>query len=164
MATTSRIPAGIDALLGVLAVRPALAQVDIIDGPPLAWGAIKLATSSTGDGQRYLFIGAGLDGTMASEGVQEFNAAGAVSRDERFEVLCVALAWSGDGAAVKATRDLAFALVGEVEQAIRADPSLGNAVLYCLLSSVDRHDQIQQPDRGLSVTVSFRVAFRAYLS
>ena len=158
--TTSRIGVATDAL--VTLSRAALAGVDVVDGPPLSWSAITLATPQIGDGFRFLFIGAAPGSDTFVEGVQDFNAAGAVSRDERFDVICTALGWSGDSVA-KTARDRSLGLMAAVETLIKADPSLGGAVLYSRVSTVDRGD-VQQNDKGVSVPIVFRVACRAYLS
>lgn len=162
MAEVSRIVPAIEALVAALQDRPALSTVDVVDGPPLSWDAVELADSELGDGTRYLFVGAQPDDDTAAEGTQDFNAAGAVSRDEVFAIVCSAIGFDGSGS-VPTARGRAVALQNEVEQCIREDVTIDNTVLYSRLSTVDRLDQ-QQNDRGASVTIVFRVACRAYLS
>jgi len=160
MATTSRIGVAQDALVALAAAQ--LPGVDVVDGPPLNWDQITLAVPQIGDGSRYLFVGAQPQSVTWVQGQQDFNAAGAVSRDENFEVFCTALGYSGDGVA-KTARDLALAVLAGMEQAIRADPSLGGAVLYSRVSTVDRGD-VTLASSGVNVPIVFRVACRAYLS
>jgi hypothetical protein len=159
MDTTSRIPATIDALLAV--VGPAAGEdVNVVDGPPLSWDATELAQDAVSE-TSYLFVGAIPDSDVAADGTQDFNAAGAVSRDERFTINCTAFVWSGDQT-IKTVRDAAFGLVAVVEQAIRDDPSLGGAVLYSRMSGVIGAAQTQD-EQGCNCTVMFTVDARAYL-
>jgi hypothetical protein len=159
MATTSRIPAATDALVTTLTT--AIGTVtNVVDGPPLAWDF--LSTSDSVSENRYLFIGATPDSDTSFEADQDFNAAGAVSRDEHFTVYCTAYVWAGDNT-MKTRRDDAFGIVASVETAIRADPSLGNAVLYSRMSGITSASQ-SQSEQGSEVTVTFTVACRAYLS
>jgi hypothetical protein len=160
MATTSRAGVAQDALVALATAQ--LPGVDVVDGPPLTWDQIKLATDQLGDGTRYLFIGAQPQSATWLQGQQDFNAAGAVSRDEHFEIICTALGYSGDGVA-KTARDAALAVMAGLEQVIRADPSLGGVVLYSRVSTVDRGD-ITLNTSGVNVPIIFRVACRAYLS
>lgn len=162
MAETSAIVPAIEALLAALAARPALSRVDVVDGPPLDWDEMRLPDPERGDGTRYLFVGASPEDDTAAEGAQDFNAAGAVSRDEMFTVACTAVAVDGGGVMATA-RARARALVAEVEQCIRADVTIGDTVLYSRVSTVDRLDQ-EQNDRGASVVIVFSVACRAYLN
>jgi hypothetical protein len=164
MATRTRIGAAIDALLGILRGTPSLAQVDIVDGPPLDWGSIRLPSTQPqkGDGTSFLFVGASPDATLAAESTLDWNAAGAVSRDERLQIVCTAVGWSG-ALDTKAARDLVLTRMGDVEDAIHADPTIAGSVLYSEVSSVDHLDYVQT-DRGLAAVAVFRVACRAYLS
>jgi hypothetical protein len=160
---TSRMVPAIEALIDRLRARPALSKVDVVDGPALDWDEVKLATPQKGDGRRFLFIGASPgDDDTAAEGSQDFNAAGAVSRDEVFAIVCSAVGVDGGGD-MRTARGYASALVAEVEQCIREDVTIGDTVLYSRLSTVDRLDQ-EQNSRGASVTTVFRISARAYLS
>jgi len=160
MATTSRAGVAQDALVALATAQ--LPGVDVVDGPPLNWDQITLAVPQVGDGTRYLFVGAQPQSATWLTGQQDFNAAGAVSRDEHFEIICTALGFSGDGMA-KTARDAALAVMAGMEQAIRLDPSLGQAVLYSRVSTVDRGD-VTLNASGVNVPIIFRVACRAYLS
>lgn len=159
MHATSRIPAAIDALVAVLGSAIGT-TVNVVDGPPLDWQDIQLATDAVSE-HSYLFIGADPDTATSADGTQDFNAAGAVSRDEVFTIYNTALVWAGD-LNIKQRRDDAFALVAAVEEAIRADPSLGDAVLYSRMSGVTAATQSLN-DRGSTCVVTFTVAARAYL-
>lgn len=161
MANTSRIPAAIDGLLTLAQASAGLAGVQIVDGPPLSWAPVMLAVDSASE-CRFLFIGAVPGEDTSAEGDQDFNAAGAISYDEHFRVLCTALSWTGDQVA-KAVRDDAAAIVGAVQQAIRTDPTLGGAVLYSRISNIDRLEQ-QQANNGVQCVAVFTITARAYLS
>lgn len=162
MAQTSRMVAALEALHARLLLRSALSTVDVIDGPPLDWDSMKLATPMRGDGKRYLFVGSSPDDQTGASGEQDFNAAGAVSRDEVFSIVLSSVGVSGDGV-IRTARGYADALKAEVEQCIREDPTISDTVLYSRVSTVDKMDQAQNSG-GASVTFVFRVACRAYLS
>lgn len=157
--TTSRIPAATDALVAVLTSAIGT-TTNVVDGPPLNWEGVTIAQGSVSESS-FLFIGSIPDSDVSAEGTQDFNAAGAVSRDEQFTVYCTAFVWAGD-LVVKTVRDAAFAIVAQVEQAIRADPTLNAAVLYSRMSGVTAVAQRQGED-GTDCTVTFTVAARAYL-
>lgn len=159
MSTTSRIPTTIDAL--VTFAQTSLPAITVQDGPPLDWGNIKLPSGSANESQM-LFIGADPDDDIGAVGQQDFNAAGAVSRDERFLITCTAWAWAGS-VDIKGRRDEAFAIVAAVEQLIRSNVSLGGAVLYSRMAGVSRYSPRQQ-STGAAVVVVFAVEARAYLT
>jgi hypothetical protein len=156
--TTSRIPAATDALIA--AVTPALGTTNVVDGPPITWDGITLASNAVSE-TRFLFVGARPDEDVAVDGTQDFNAAGAVSHDERFNIYCTAYVWSGEIKA-KPLRDDTFAIAAAVDQAIRADPTLADAVLYSRFAGVLSYAP-RQTEGGADATVVFAVACRAYL-
>lgn len=148
--TTSRVPAAVDALLAILRAAPALSEVAIVDGPV----GINLTQL-----QR-IHVGwqPGGDAAVALE--QSFNAAGARTRNEAFTISCYAEARAGD-TDIKARRDEVFALVGEVETALRATnqaptaPTLNGTVLWAHLTAGDL-TQLQSEGSlaGLAFTVT----------
>jgi hypothetical protein len=160
VSTTSRIPAAVDALVVACAASIG-ATTNVVDGPPLAWDAIALPVGAVSE-DRFLFVGARPDDEVPIEGDQDFNAAGAVSRDETFTIYCTAYVFGGDQA-MKTRRDDAFSIVAAVEQAIRTDPSLAGAVLYSRMSGVQSAIPRQTED-GTDMTVVFAVACRSYLT
>lgn len=159
-ASTSRIPAAIDALVTALSAAIG-STTNVVDGPPLAWDAVGAPGDAVSDSS-WLFVGASPDGDEGAAGDQDFNAAGAVSRDETFVIFCTAYTFGGD-LIVKTRRDDAFALVGQVEQVCRSDPSLGGAVLYSRMSGVTSY-RPTQGEYGSDCTVVCTIAARAYLS
>ena len=147
---TSRVPAAVDALLAILRARSALAEVDIIDGP----AAVNYTRL-----QR-LYVGWQPGDESAVQLQQAFNAAGARTRDEAFTISCYAEARAGDKD-MKARRDEVFALVGEVELALRATndaptaPTLNGTVLWAHLTAGDLTQTQQQGSlAGLAFTVT----------
>lgn len=148
--TTSRVPAALDALLEILRAAPGLSETAIVDGPP----SVNLSPL-----QR-LYVGWQPYGESAVTLEQAFNGAGARTRDEAFQIACYAEARSGDKD-MKARRDEVFALVGEVETALRATneapttPTLNGAVLWAHLTAGDL-TQVQGEGSlaGLAFTVT----------
>lgn len=147
---TSRVPAAIDQLLAILRARPALDDVAIVDGPASV-NATEL---------RRIHIGwaPGADSAVALQ--QQFNAAGARTRDEAFDISGYAEARAGDKD-MKARRDEVFALVGEIEQALRASneapeaPTLNGTVLWAHLTTGDLQQlQAEGSLAGLTFTVT----------
>lgn len=150
---TSRVPAAVDALLAILRAAPALAQALVLDGPP-----IELA------GNQRLYVGWAPDGGAAVNLTQDFNAAGARTRDEDFVINCYAEVWSGD-TSMQVQRTAVFALVAAVETALRATgaapeaPTLNGTVLWSHLTAGDLA-QFQDTD-GARAGLAFAVTCRA---
>lgn len=161
MSLTSRIPAALDGLR-TAAVAALGATVSVVDGPPLDWAPLKMPGDAVSERQA-LFVGAAPGGDSSAEGEQDFNAAGAVSRDEQAVIHCTA--WSGAGDQdIKARRDETFAIVAAVESAIAADETLGvPSVLWFGPVRVTRA-ALRQGERGPDCVVEFDVPVRSYLS
>lgn len=153
--STSRVPAAVDALLATLRAAPALSEVLVIDGPPI---------NNLSGGKR-LYIGWQRDaGDIAVSGSQEFNSAGARTRDENFAIACYAEVWSGD-TDMQLQRNGAYGLLAVVEDALRATnaapeaPTLSGSVLWSQLTTGDLVQQ--QTDAGACAGLNFTVACRA---
>ncbi|MEU6702537.1 hypothetical protein [Streptomyces wuyuanensis] len=150
---TSRVPAAVDALLAILRAAPALDGVDIIDGPP----AVNLTE------RHRIYVGWQTDGVPAVTLTQDFNGAGARTRDEDFTISCYAESRGGDKD-MSARRLRVFELVGAVETALRATdatpeaPTLNGTVLW---AHVTAGDLTQSQDSGASAGVAFSVSCRA---
>lgn len=150
---TSRVPAAVDALLAVLRAAPGLAEAAIVDGPP----AVNLSEP------RRIHVGwqPGADSAVSLQ--QEFNAAGARTRNEAFQIACYAESRAGDKH-MKARRDEVFALVAEVETALRATsdipdaPTLGGTVLW---SELTAGDLVQLQAEGSLAGLAFTVTCQA---
>jgi hypothetical protein len=155
----TQIPAAIDALLAKMQTAIG-ATTNVVDGPPLSWGPIQLPANEVSE-TRYLFIGARPDDDDSADGENEYNAAGAVSLDERFVIWCTAFVWSG--ASLKPNRDDCAGIVTSVRQAIAADPTLAGAVLYSRVSAITSLAQ-HQDEQGTDAVIVFPVSCRAYLT
>lgn len=90
---------------------------------------------------------------------QSWNGLGARTKNEAGEVTCAVLVGTG-GDEVKVARDRALALLGEVETAVRADPSLGGVLAggWCHVSG-GRHVQ-RLNSQGLYVRITFTVSYQ----
>lgn len=151
---TSAIPAAVDALLAILAAEDGLSGVRVLDGPPV------------GDmsEQDYVAIGWQPDSEEAVQMEQDFNAAGARTRDENFTILCWLDTWTGD-ADVRARRVRAFALLAVIEEAIRASgasptaPTLNGTVLWAHLTGALLRQA--STDQGVRAGIAFTVTCRA---
>lgn len=150
---TSRVPAAVDALLTILRAAPGLANVRIHDGP----SPTNLADLD------YIFVGWQPGGEAAVALEQSFNAAGARTRDEEFEISCYAESRRGD-LDMATRRARVFALVGEVETALRATntaptaPTLNGTVLWAHLTT---GNLLQAQSEGVVAGVQFTVSCRA---
>jgi hypothetical protein len=152
---TSAVPGAILALLSILRARAEFQEgVDVLDGPP----AEDVAT------QDMVVIGWSPEGDQSAELAQDFNAAGARTRDEDFNVIGVIDCWTGDDnfAPVRAR---VFELFGVIEQAIRASgsnpsaPNLDGAVLWAHLTRGVLHQF--NTDQGRRAALTFTVTCRA---
>ncbi|MFF3891394.1 hypothetical protein [Streptomyces sp. NPDC001914] len=142
-----------DALLAILRARPALADVAVVDGET----AVNLTQ------RRRIHVGWSPGADQAVEVQQQFNAAGARTRDEVFSISCYAESRGGDKD-MSFRRNDAFDLVGEVEQALRASdaapeaPTLNGSVLWAELTT---GNVLQDTAEGATVGVIFAVSCRA---
>lgn len=151
---TSAVPAAIDALLAILSAEEGLSGVRVLDGPP------------TGDmsDEEYVAIGWQPDSEDAVQMVQDFNAAGARTRDEDFTILCWLDTWTGDSD-VRARRARAFALLAVIEDAIRASgasptaPTLSGTVLWAHLTGALLKQA--NTDQGVRAGITFTISCRA---
>ncbi|MDV5147181.1 hypothetical protein R1T08_24140 [Streptomyces sp. SBC-4] len=150
---TSRVPAAVDALLAILRAAPGLADVLVLDGPPIR---------NLSGGER-LYVGHQPDGGPAVTLAQDFNGAGARTRDEMFVITCYVEVWSGD-TDMQVHRTRAFEIVGEVETALRASdaatmaPTLSGTVLWSHLTT---GDLTQAQGDGARAGVVFAVTCQA---
>ncbi|MFJ2718997.1 hypothetical protein [Streptomyces sp. NPDC087437] len=147
---TSRVPAAVDGLLTALRAAPGLNGVAVVDGPP----SVNLTA------RKYVFVGWQPGGDIAVSLAQTFNSAGARTRDETFQIAGYIEVRAGDKD-MKARRDDAFAILGEIETALRATndvpdaPTLGGAVLWAHLTAGDLSQaQAEGSVAGLAFTVT----------
>jgi hypothetical protein len=150
---TSAVPAAIAQLVALLRT-PAIDQVDVFDGPP----------TDDVNQQDFIAIGWTPDGDQAAELQQQFNAAGARTRDEDFVIAGWIDVWSGD-TDFSVVRARVFELLGVVEQRLRATdaapeaPTLNGAVLWAHLTSGSLHQS--HTDQGIRAALGFTVSCRA---
>lgn len=145
--TTPRIGAVIDALVTLAGTTSALS---VYDGP-------ANTTTTTTD---YVVIGGTEDpDDEPSSFDQSWNGLGAKTKNEVGEITCAVLVGTGNDD-VKVARDRALAILGEVEAAVRADPSLGGVLIggWAHVSS-GRHVQ-RRNSQGLYVRITFTVAYQ----
>lgn len=152
---TSAVPNAIAQLLEILRALPELQEgVQIFDGPPVG-------DVSQGD---LIVVGWSAEGDQAVELTQNFNAAGARTRDEDFAIHGLIDAWVGD-ADLSMVRTRLFDLFGVIEDAVRASgpnptaPTLNGAVLWAHLTS----GVLRQffTDQGARAALAFTVTCHA---
>ena len=153
MATTSRVPAALEALLAILRALPALEAVRIVDGQE----AVNLTD------RHRIHVGWSPSAESAVTLQQEWNGAGARTRDEVFFIACYAESRGGDKD-MALRRAKVFELVAAVEQALRATneapeaPTLDGTVLW---SEVTTGDLFQSHAEGAIAGLAFTIACRA---
>lgn len=152
---TSRVPAAVAALLEILRAAPGLtapdAPVRIVDGPP--------ATNLTE--RDVLYVGWQPSGDNAVGLVQDFNSAGARTRDEQFVIAGYVESRGGDKD-MSLRRDRVFEILSAVETELRATsaetmlPTLNGTVLWAHLTAGDlfQHQSSDGPLAGLNFSVS----------
>jgi hypothetical protein len=146
-ATTSTIPACLDALVG--AVQSALPGVQVIDGQP--------AIEVEGDVVCIGFTGQPGEAAVTSTLTREVYAR---SPDrEQYDIACLASSWRGD-VNPKVVRDRAFELLDAVSGVLAADQTLGGTVLRARLSA-EMVGQ-EQTSEGAVCTVGFTVHCDAF--
>lgn len=151
MTATSRAPAVIDALVALFEAAAGLAGVEVVDGPEV-----------TGDSlQEAVFVG--YDGDPDGDGEaatfeQAWAGLGALAKDETFTVTCAVVVWRGS-TKVRPIRLRVYELLGEVENALRADPSLGLPPPSVVAMAAGSLVQSQR-QTGLECRIPFQVAVK----
>ncbi|MGV4984515.1 hypothetical protein ACVB8X_13925 [Streptomyces sp. NRAIS4] len=146
MATSSRVPQLIDALVAVLQAAAGLDGVKVVDGPLVSDSAVS----------EFVFVG--YDGDpegefMTAQTTQQWAGLGAKAKNEDITLTGAILVQRG-GIDVKACRDRTFAIFAAVEAAVRADPSLGlGTPTVCSVSETSFHTE--QTDRGVQGRMPF---------
>jgi hypothetical protein len=151
---TSAVPGAIAALLAILRAAPELANVLVSDGPP---------TQDLADDD-FIAVGWSDEGNQAVHMAQEFNAAGARTRNEDFEISGWIDCWRGDHD-FSTVRERAFALLAVIENAIRASgpnptaPTLNGAVQWAHLTGGVLRQSFT--DQGTRAALTFSVTCHA---
>lgn len=154
---TSAAPAALTALieiLGNVSADPVLAGATVLDGP----------SSTNITAKNLLYIGWQPGGESAVTIEQDFNAAGARTKDERFDIACYAESRGGTKD-IAVRRTVVFDMVAGVENELRATaaepdrPTLNGTVLWAHLS-VGNLSQAQT-DSGALAGLAFTIRCRA---
>jgi hypothetical protein len=155
-AVTSLVPTVLTALVTACQASSNLTGVTVVDGP-------RVADESDQD---RLFIGFDPEDDTAVTGDQQFAGMPGRSRDQTFEITCLAEAWTGD-TDVPARRARAYQIMAAVEQLLRptvGDHTLGvPGLLWAQLAGGENLAQ-RQTSRGAYAGVTFTVTCRARLS
>lgn len=138
------VPTAIDALVDTLTRE--LTGARVFDGP--ATGSV------TGDA---VWVGI----TPTDPSLDTFDQTAGLGRSQvTFDITCLARSWSGS-ANVRTQRTRAYALVGRVKALLRADPTLGGAVMNARLAGSLYTPYLTEQGQ-LVVDVIFRVAVTTY--
>lgn len=147
---TSRFGAVVDALVTLV---DATSVLGVFDGP-----------ANTSDvPTEYVVVGGTEDpDDDAGEFTQAWNGLGARTKTETGEVTCAVLVGTGDDV-VKAARDRALAILGEVETAVRNAPDLTGALTsgWCHVSA-GRPSQ-RRNTNGLYARIVFTVSYQTHI-
>lgn len=113
---------------------------------------------------KYLMIGVDdVDGESVlptADSRQSWANIGHVVRDESGDVTCAAMAWNGQNDPRQARTDV-FALVASLEDAVRADPTLGIRPQIRAEFGTSVELRQLQDEYGASATVIFQIHFDA---
>jgi hypothetical protein len=144
--SSSRVPASVDALVAV--VRGG-ATFSVFDGPELS--------SEYTDAVFIGFDGDPLGERKSVTATADWAGIGAKKRNETIDILCAAVAVSGDGIP-KDARDRVYAIIGVVELLVRADPSLAQTPTP-FVASITTHELLWDwlETAGLQARLTFTV-------
>jgi hypothetical protein len=150
-AWSSQVPDAITALLAAFTAAPALAGVDVRDGPQVAASAALEAVLVGWNGRA--------DDQLAADASVNPEVFGDADDRELFTIRCAAMVLNGQND-LAAARTRAYALHAACGAAVRADRRLGGTVGD---SHMGPHSlrQTQTPD-GTVATVAFSVACDAF--
>ena len=150
-AWSSQVPDAITALLAAFNAAPALAAVEVRDGPVVAASAALEAVLVGWNGQT--------TDTLAADAGVNPEVFGDADDREQFTIRCAAMVLNGQND-LAAARTRAYALLAACGAAIRADRRLGGTVGDSHISAHSLR-QTQTPD-GTVATVTFGVACDTY--
>lgn len=140
---TSTIPAFTAALISTLAARPNLTNTVISDGPPDP-GAVDREFIAVGD----------------IRGNQRAAAIGAQSREEEYFVAMTIWVKQGNDQTTADSR--AFAIMAEIENALRADASVGHVVRWAQVEGgISLHKSDVNSGSERVATLTFEIWVRA---
>jgi hypothetical protein len=144
--SSSRVPASVDALVAAL---KAAVSFPVYDGPELS--------SEYTDAVFIGFDGDPLGERKAVTTTADWAGIGAKRRSEIIDILCAAVAVSGDGIP-KDARDRVYVVLGSVETVLRADPSLAQTPPP-FVASITTHELLWDwlETAGLQARLTFTV-------
>jgi hypothetical protein len=144
--SSSRVPASVDALVAAL---KAGVSFPVYDGPELS--------SEYTDAVFIGFDGDPLGERKSAAASADWAGIGAKRRNEIIDILCAAVAVSGDGIP-KDARDRSYAVLGAVETVLRADPSLAQTPTP-FVASITAHELLWDwlETAGLQARLTFTV-------
>jgi hypothetical protein len=150
---TFRILDVINGLHTVWSAAPALEGVRVVKSWEIIPAGDKEHLYIAGDG------GASFGAEEVAESTIEWAGLGPNAREESGTVDCAASVWTGDQAAVTATIDRAFAIVGACEDMLRTFPELHSDIAL-LAKITDARLRTVQAGQGYRVIVPFVVSFQ----
>jgi hypothetical protein len=146
--STSRYGLVVDALISAI---DSATGVTVIDGP----------ANQTLTADEYVVVG-GTDDLDDAAGTidQDWAGIGRQARNEAGLVACAVLVGSG-GDVVKTARDRALVILGQIEDALRADPTLGGVLPagWCQMTAATPSQR--RNTNGLYVRLQFSVAYQS---
>lgn len=145
--SSSRAPAAVDAL--VAALTGAALSFPVWDGPVLS--------GDYSDGAFIGYDGDPLGERRSMSTTADWAGIGARKRNEITDILCAAVAVSGDGIP-KDARDRAYAILAAVETVLRTDPSLAQTPTP-FVASISTHELMWDwlETAGLQARLTFTV-------
>ena len=148
----STMPAFTNAVVAALQGASSLSGVRVFDG-------IEIDMSYPGDA-----IAVGHDGNLEGDEVsassirQEYRPLGAISKFEQGRLNC--FLWSADGGTnLSARRTRAFALLGSVENVVRADVSFAGLVQFSAMETGEI--SYRQTQNGAGVGIVFTITYQS---
>lgn len=152
MTTTSRLPAVIDALIETFGT---VTDLTVFDGPEFS-----LTEDAVGE---FVIVGGNGDRSAESGSLaQTWAGMGHHSRNEEGGVDCALVVQTGDSV-IKTSRDRVFVLLGELETALVADPTLGGAVMAGWMLPLSASIEAEENGLGSYVRLSFTISYRSRL-
>jgi hypothetical protein len=143
-----------DAVAGVKAMWVAAnPDVELVDGPPLTDGAGQLVLEDES-----FIVGFGDPAFVLERSDPDYG--GRVT--ETGEIVCVVSLYTGDEAAMAATRARAVAILANFERVLREDPTMGGRVDDSILGRNMQWSQSQGPE-GLICACAFSVRYEAHI-
>ena len=151
----SRVHTAINAIVAALNAAPAVTSAaTVYDGPFITGDSPPVAVHVGYDGDP--------GGDMrATEGwTQEWAGLGALRKDERFDVLCCVVAWTGDDD-VAGMRAAAVGMASAVEDTLRSVLNIGLGLPQPTIAEYSQADLFQeQGPGGMQARIPFTISIR----